>query len=107
MFFFQGLCGDTMFLDPVVEEETLCSSPPSKPGGSKNHGIIMQATLPQHDQVSEFFLVGSVDVDGVKESIETLTVASKNICPVVQQCLVKTVMRALKRKEYEKTEINE
>ncbi|XP_046734008.1 exosome complex component MTR3-like isoform X1 [Diprion similis] len=100
-----GFYEDTMFLDLTVEEEILCNSAPTKANPSKNHGLIMQAALPQHDQISEFFLVGSIDVESIKQVIETLTVANKNICPVVQQCLVKTVLRALNRKEQETNEI--
>ncbi|XP_012257428.2 exosome complex component MTR3 [Athalia rosae] len=102
-----GLYGDTVFVDPTVDEEKLCSSAPGKSSPSKNHGLIMQATLPQHDQVSEFFLVGNIDVTAIKQSIETLTAASKNICPLMQQCLVKTVLRALKKKESEINEIKD
>ncbi|XP_068989601.1 exosome complex component MTR3 isoform X3 [Neodiprion pinetum] len=98
----RGFYKDTMFLDLTMEEEVLCNSAPAKPNPPNNHGLIMQAALPQHDQISEFFLVGSINIDCIKQAIETLTVANKNICPVVQQCLVKTVLRALKRKEQEK-----
>lgn len=107
LFLSQGFYGDTILVDPTLEEEIMCQSAPPESSPSTDHGLITQATLPQHDQVSEFFLVGSVDLDGIKRAIDTLNRANKDICPIIQQCLVKTVLRAFKRKKHEDNEIKE
>lgn len=67
----------------------------------KNHGIILQASMPQHSQISEFFLVGSLDMAIIKSQIESLNKAGDDIYPVMQQCLVKSIARFLKQKKKE------
>ena len=69
-----------------------------------NHGVIMQAMLSQHDQISEFFLVGSMDVNSIKKTMEVLSKASDDIYPVLQQSLVKSIMKILKQKKDEENE---
>ncbi|XP_011299450.1 exosome complex component MTR3 [Fopius arisanus] len=106
-----GIYSDTVFLDTTTEEEALCSTAPTKNHKSKNHGIIMQAYLPQHDQVAELYFVGDIDISAIAPVLETLTEASKNISLIAQQRLVKSVMKTLKEREKEKehrikTEIN-
>ncbi|XP_063984389.1 exosome complex component MTR3-like [Diachasmimorpha longicaudata] len=97
-----GIYSDTIFLDPTTEEEALCTTAPTQNDKSENHGIIMQACLPQHDQVAELYFVGDIDVSSISPVLETLTAASKEISLVLQQRLVKSVIRTLKEKEKEK-----
>lgn len=77
-------------MDPTDTEETICCTK-FIPGTVDNHGIIIQAALPQHGQISEMFVVGSVDMDTIVHSVELLNKAHKDICPLLEQCLVKTV----------------
>lgn len=58
-----------------------------------NHGVITLASLPQHGQISEVFQIGSMDIDSIVHATEILTTTNKDICPVLQQCLVKTIMK--------------
>lgn len=80
-------------LDPTDEEETL-GDISSK--AFPNHGIVMQASLPQHSQISEIFLVGNVDLPSINGSIELMNNISKEICPVLEQCLVKSIVKSFK-----------
>lgn len=93
---FQGIYSDTILLDPTIEEEALCYSIPSNSKESKNHGIMMQASLTQHNQVSELFFVGDIDFQTIENVMVLLNAASNDICLVVQQCLVKSVCKTLK-----------
>ena len=61
----------------------------------------MQAMLSQHDQISEFFFVGSIDVNSINKYMEVLNKASDDVYPVIQQCLVKSIKKMLKRKKKE------
>lgn len=88
----QGICNQTYLVDPTDTEETFCSTK-AAPGTTDNHGIIVQAALPQHGQISEIFMMGSIDIDTVERSIDLLNNIHKDICPLLEQCLVKTVFK--------------
>ncbi|XP_015592139.1 exosome complex component MTR3 [Cephus cinctus] len=94
-----GIYQDRFYLDLTEEEEVICSKAPDESTSSRNYGIVIQANLPQHGQISEFFHVGSMDLANMKPTVEAITTACKELCPVMQQCLVKSVLKALKRKE--------
>lgn len=74
------------------------------PGTTGDHGIIVQAVLPQHDQISEMFVIGSIDMNSIERSMELLNDAHKDICPILEQCLVKTVFETFRpsRKQTDK-----
>lgn len=82
-------------MDPTDTEETLCCTK-SVSGTVHDHGIIMQAALPQHGQISEMFVVGSIDTDTIVHSMDLLNKAHKDICPLLEQCLVKTVFKTFR-----------
>ncbi|XP_014216517.1 exosome complex component MTR3 [Copidosoma floridanum] len=96
-----GIYDDLLLLDPTETEEALCMSYVKKKAPA-NHGVIMQAMLSQHDQISEFFLVGSMDVDCINNSVDILNKAGADIYPVLQDALVKSVTKVLKKKKEEK-----
>ncbi|CAK9822072.1 Exosome complex component MTR3 [Anthophora retusa] len=87
-----GIYDDYYLVDPTDTEETMCSAQ-SDNQNSLNHGIITVASLPQHNQISEVFLIGNTDVNSIIHATEMLTKANKDICPVLQQCLVKNIMK--------------
>nr|XP_003704511.1 PREDICTED: exosome complex component MTR3 [Megachile rotundata] len=87
-----GIYGDCFLMDPTDTEETMCNTT-SDTKNNFNHGIITLASLPQHGQVSEIFLIGDIDTDSIMRATDVLTATNKDICPVVQQCLVKTIMK--------------
>lgn len=79
-------------MDPTDTEEIICNTQPDNQDDF-NHGIITLASLAQHNQVSEVFLIGSIDTNSIIQATEILTTVNKDICPVLQQCLVKTIMK--------------
>jgi hypothetical protein len=83
-------------LDLTDAEETFCSTI-SAPGISHDHGIIVQAMLPQHGQTTEIFMTGNIDVDTVVHSMDLLNEAHKDICLLLEQCLVRNVFKASRR----------
>jgi len=92
----QGIYNRTCLLDLTDTEETFCSMI-SSPGTSHDHGIIVQAMLPQHDQATEIFMIGNIDVDTIVHSMDLLNEAHKDICLLLEQCLVKNVFKASRR----------
>ena len=88
-----GIYGDSFLMDPMDTEETMCNTPTETKKDNFNQGLITLASLPQHDQISEVFLIGNVDTDSIIRATDILTAANEDICPVLQQCLVKTVMK--------------
>ncbi|CAL7948996.1 unnamed protein product [Xylocopa violacea] len=87
-----GIYGDHYLMDPTDTEEEICNTRPENQGDF-NHGVIMLASLPQHNQITEILLIGNVDINSITNATETLTTANKDICPVLQQCLIKTIMK--------------
>ncbi|XP_069676706.1 exosome complex component MTR3-like isoform X2 [Periplaneta americana] len=100
----RGIHGDMKFLDPTVEEESLCNMLPPD-GKSRNHGIITAAFSPAHQQMSEFAQSGAMDIDCVTSSIQLLTETCESVYPLSQQCLLKSVTKMLKKKQKE-TQLN-
>ncbi|XP_067013327.2 exosome complex component MTR3 [Anabrus simplex] len=92
-----GIHGDLKFIDPCVEETSLCNTSPRE--GNKNHGIITVAYSPMHQQICEFVQYGMMNMDCITSSISLLTKACENIHPLSQQCLVKSVTKALMKKK--------
>lgn len=90
----QGICNQTYLVDPTDTEEMFCST--KVPGTAGDHGIIMQAVLAQHDQISEMFVIGSIDMKSIERSMELLNDVHKDICPILEQCLVKTVFETFR-----------
>ncbi|KAL6440042.1 hypothetical protein ACFW04_002995 [Cataglyphis niger] len=90
-----GIYDKTYLVDPTDTEESFCCTK-SVPGTTQNHGIIIQAALPQHGQISEMFVVGSIDIDTIVHSMDLLSKAHKDICPLLEQCLVKTVFKTFR-----------
>lgn len=66
------------------------------PRTTNDHGIIVQAALSQHSQISEMFLMGSIDMDTIEHAMDLLSKIHKDVCPLLEQCLVKTVFRAFR-----------
>ncbi|XP_076633534.1 exosome complex component MTR3 [Colletes latitarsis] len=87
-----GVYRNQFLIDPTDIEEVICNTL-AEQQGDFNHGIITLASLPQHSQISEVFLIGSIDTDFVLRATEMLASANKNICPVLQQCLVKSILK--------------
>ncbi|XP_011499201.1 PREDICTED: exosome complex component MTR3-like [Ceratosolen solmsi marchali] len=88
---------DLFIIDPTYKEEALCLKTIKKLK-PVNHGIIMQAMLSQHDQISEFFLTGSMDINFVNSSIDILSKTSNEIYPVLQEALRKSILKMIKKK---------
>lgn len=85
-------------MDPTDLEENSCNSKYQGSVSSKDHdhGIIVQAALPQHGQIAEIFVVGSFDTDTIVHSMDLLSTAHKDICPLLEQCLVKTIFKSFR-----------
>ncbi|KAF7417907.1 hypothetical protein HZH68_000560 [Vespula germanica] len=93
---------DVLCLDPTCAEELNCNN---NSISCENRGIIIQASLPQLEQISEFFLVGNLSMKHITNAIEIIKQANKDICPLLQQCLVKSVFKVFKETERKKKEI--
>lgn len=91
--------GRTKLLDPTLEEETLCTIATQKTDTEidyDSHGIIVLAILSTHEQISEFYQLGNLNLDTLNESITTLMNATKEIVPLVEKCLVDYVTKTFK-----------
>ncbi|KAJ9593208.1 hypothetical protein L9F63_015253, partial [Diploptera punctata] len=87
-----GIHGEQKFMDPTVEEESLCSIPPPS-GESCNHGLITAAFCPAHQQMTEYAQSGAMDIDCVTSSIQLLTDVCETLYSLSQQCLLKIMIK--------------
>lgn len=94
----QGIHDDLLLLDPTEKEESLCLSTLKK-SKAVNHGVIMQAILTQHEQISEFFFVGSMDVQCINSTMEAINKRSEEIHSVLQESLTKSVLKMLRKRK--------
>ncbi|EFN80643.1 Exosome complex exonuclease MTR3 [Harpegnathos saltator] len=90
-----GVYDNTYLVDPTDEEESFCCSK-TVLDANPDHGIIVQAILSQHNQISEMFVVGSFNTDTIIHSMDLLSTAHKDICPLLEKCLVKTIFKTFK-----------
>lgn len=67
--------------------------------GEKNHGLIVQASMTQHSQITEFFFTGSLDLETMKTQAGKLNEAEEQIFPIMQQSLIKSVAKSLKKND--------
>lgn len=93
-----GVQGDIKFLDPTYQEESLCHVSVNKntKGSKKSHGIVVLSLLNTHQQVTEFYQVGNMDIGDIEECTKVLTEANKNVVPLVEKCLAKHVVKGVK-----------
>lgn len=84
-------------MDPMDTEEAICNTQPDNEDDF-NHGIITLACLSQHNQISEIFLSGSINTNTIKQATGMLIIANKDICLLLQQCLVKSVVKLYNEK---------
>lgn len=97
-----AIYNNVLLLDPTDTEELFCTRNKSISG---SYGIIMQASLPQHGQISEFFLIGNMNMKHITNAIEMIKKANKDICPLLQQCLVKSIFKAFNTTNCNKKEV--
>ncbi|KAF5274413.1 hypothetical protein FQA39_LY07293 [Lamprigera yunnana] len=94
-----GIQGNIKFVDPTLEEETLCTVAVPKNEGDKtyeSHGIVILAMLSTHMQVSELYQTGNLDINTIHEAVSILTDVTKDVVPLVEKCLVNHVTKNLK-----------
>ncbi|KAL3287202.1 hypothetical protein HHI36_001679 [Cryptolaemus montrouzieri] len=82
--------GKDVLLDPDFEEETL-----SEIAIEKEHGIIVISVLATHDQISHFHQVGNLPLNVVSDSIDILHKSCKEIVPLVQKCVIRSVLAGI------------
>ena len=87
-------------MDPSEKEESLSLSTDAK-NKQINHGIVMQALMPQHDQISEFFAEGNLNFECIKKATEILENENKKIYPILKNYLSNSIVKALKMKKEE------
>ncbi|XP_066587690.1 exosome complex component MTR3 [Prorops nasuta] len=86
---------DVLMVNPTDEEEMLCLNV-DKESENKEHGLVTLASLSQHNQITEIVLKGNMEVSTIVNVSKRLTEANVEISPVLQQCLVKSVVKAFK-----------
>lgn len=95
-----GVQADMLLLDPTYEEEELCNLALGKENeikvGSNQHGLIILSMLSTHQQVSQFFQTGNVNIECLEVIINKLTEANKEIVPLVEKILLKHILKSKK-----------
>lgn len=88
-----GILDAKLFLDPTRVEEELCLSSSCV---AVDHGLITIARLSNHEQISEIWSCGSLDIEKVDKSLDVLSKSSQEVATVIEEVLVKRVHKFLK-----------
>lgn len=101
-----GIYNNKVFIDPTIDEEELCLNQTTYDDNDKltKHGLIMQACLPQHEQIAELHFIGDINLNDIKSILNNLTDKSKDISLIIQQRLVKSVVDNFNEKKQIKQE---
>lgn len=92
-----AICDKVQLINPTYAEEVFCKQSMSK--GTKtnyNHGLIIFSMLKTHQQISEFYQTGNLTLDIITDSIQTLTDTCKEIIPLIEQSLIKYIVKSAK-----------
>lgn len=90
-----GVIDNKIILDPTAAEEDLCNNG----FGDQEHGTIMMSRLSTHDQISELWQSGFIQLDTLKSANKLLLETTKEIVPIIKQILVKKVVKSIKQTE--------
>ncbi|KAK9892252.1 hypothetical protein WA026_019053 [Henosepilachna vigintioctopunctata] len=82
--------GEHSLFDPNFREELL-----SEIAIEKEHGVVILCVTSTHQQISHFHQTGNLQLNTITQSIDTLHNTCKEIVPVVQKCLVKSVLSVI------------
>ncbi|KAF7988959.1 hypothetical protein HCN44_007269 [Aphidius gifuensis] len=96
-----GIYNDKIFIDPTIDEEELCLNQTICANDNDKitkHGLIMQACLPQHEQIAELHFIGDINLNDIQSILNNLTDKSKDISLIIQQRLVKSVVNNFNEK---------
>lgn len=92
-----AIIDNQIFIDPNYNEETLALA---NTNSDANHGTITLAWLPGIKQISEFRLVGSIDMECTTNCLEILEKECATLSPIIQKVIVSDVVRNLKQKKH-------
>lgn len=91
-----GVQNNVKLLDVSLEEEKLCATNISK---EYTNGTVTLSYVNSHEQVSQIFVNGHLSLEDVTESVQMLTQACKDIVPLVQKKLVKSVYNKIQEEQ--------
>ncbi|XP_059620547.1 exosome complex component MTR3-like [Phlebotomus argentipes] len=89
-----GIIGNQILLDPTRQEEELCLSTCSP----NDHGIITVARMSTHEQISEIWQSGCIQMKTLQEAIDCLVEANRSVAPIIQQTLIERVTKFIEKK---------
>ncbi|XP_060519302.1 exosome complex component MTR3-like [Cylas formicarius] len=90
-----GIQHNIQFLDPTWNEEELCKAQitSSEEDEKSCHGFVILSKLNTHQQVCQFHQTGNIAADDLSHIITALSNACDVIVPLIQKCLVKSVVK--------------
>lgn len=87
-----GFVDGKFFVDPDKNEEELCLQ-----GNSKDeHGTLLVARLPTHEQISEFYITGILSQETIIKATNLANETNKKYVELVKQILVQKVNQCIK-----------
>lgn len=99
-----GFVSDRVLADPNAAEEDVCNNVAA---ADADHGTCVMACLATHDQVSELWQTGAMQMSTITRMNAQLTAMNAELVPIIKHLLVKKVLDAeRKAKESEQEEIS-
>lgn len=93
-----GFQGNTFLLDPTLDEEQTCEVANIKDTHNyDSHGIVTLSIMSTHQQISQFYQTGNMNLEDLDKALKLLTEANMDIVPLVEKALVKYVLKRVKK----------
>lgn len=93
-----GVQKDNKYLDPTLNEEQLCNIGLIREDGTcADQGIVILSMLHTHEQVSQMYQTGNLNLETLTECIDLITKTTKEIIPLLQKALVKHIIKCVRQ----------
>lgn len=96
-----GYVDDRLLADPNAAEEDVCHNVAT----TTDHGICIMARLATHEQVSELWQAGAMQMQTLTRINALLTALNAELVPIVKHLLVKKVMLGERKAKEESAEL--
>uniref|UniRef100_A0A2A4JIN7 Exoribonuclease phosphorolytic domain-containing protein n=1 Tax=Heliothis virescens TaxID=7102 RepID=A0A2A4JIN7_HELVI len=99
-----AVIGDKMFVDPTEAEEYFVLLSPQT---TTNHGVVTLSMLSELKQISDFTVIGSMDVECISKVMNILEKECEKLVPLIQKVLVANVLKCIEQRKRLEEEANE
>ncbi|XP_017771945.1 PREDICTED: exosome complex component MTR3-like [Nicrophorus vespilloides] len=95
-----GVVDNQILMDPTLKEQQLCEVF-DETDTKSDHGIIVTSFMSTHQQISQFYQTGNINLENISKSISISTDASGDIKLLIEKCIVNHVLKGANKSNEE------